>query len=124
MAGKNAIYELQTWYGDAKRIAVRGLTAGCSVKLRPLDTSDVRILSLSKPFNTSLHFDRPQIILRPSQPDLLLKRCAHVLDESAQFAAETLSSQFGGKAAKEADSKTYSPSMGSQTAARNRKCVM
>ena len=59
-----------------------------------------------------------------SRPDLLLKRYTHVLDESAQFAAETLSSQLGGNAAKEADSKKDSPAIGSQTAANNKGWVM
>ena len=59
-----------------------------------------------------------------SRPDLLLTRYAHVLDESAQFAAETLSSQLSGKAAKKAASEKDSPAIGSQTAANNKGWVM
>jgi integrase len=59
-----------------------------------------------------------------SRPDILLKYYTHVLDESAEFAATTLSSKLSGKAAKEADPKTNSPAIGSQTAARKKQWVM
>ena len=64
-----------------------------------------------------------------TRPDILLKHYAHVLDESAEFAAETLSSQFSSgekaklKAVKPA-SRATSPRIGSQTAASNRKWIM
>jgi len=61
--------------------------------------------------------------------DILLKHDAHVLDESAEFAAETLSSQLSGakKAelkAKNGQKRESSPSIGSQTAASNRRWIM
>jgi integrase len=63
-----------------------------------------------------------------SRPDLLLKRYAHVLDESAKIAAETLSSQLGRKQAKKAEKKREVSSIGSQcgsqTAAKTKKWVM
>ena len=63
-----------------------------------------------------------------SRPDLLLKRYAHVLDESAKIAAETLSSQLGGKQAKKAEKKREVSSIGSQcgsqTAAKTKKWLM
>ncbi len=59
-----------------------------------------------------------------SRPDILLRHYAHVLDESAQIAAETLSSQLSGKAAKKAVPKPVSPSIGSQTAASKRGWLM
>jgi hypothetical protein len=59
-----------------------------------------------------------------SRPDILLKYYTHVLDESAEFAATTLSSKLSGKSAKEADPKTNSPAIGSQTAARKKQWVM
>jgi len=63
-----------------------------------------------------------------TRPDILLKHYTHVLDESAEFAAESLSSQLNGnkgnlKTAKPEKSKT-SPRIGSQTAASNRRWVM
>jgi hypothetical protein len=63
-----------------------------------------------------------------TRPDILLKHYAHVLDESAEFAAETLSSHVSGsktkmKAVKPANSKS-STSIGSQTAASNRRWIM
>jgi integrase len=59
-----------------------------------------------------------------SRPDLLLKHYTHVLDESAQFAASTLSSKLSGKAHKKAGLKTHIRSIGSQTAASKKKWVM
>jgi len=64
-----------------------------------------------------------------TRPDILLKYYAHVLDESAGFAAETLSSQFSsGEKAKskpvKSVSRVTSPRNGSQTAASNRKWIM
>jgi len=63
-----------------------------------------------------------------TRPDILLKHYTHVLDESAEIAAETLSSQLSGKKAKKngvrADCGKSSKSIGSQTAASNRKWVM
>lgn len=63
-----------------------------------------------------------------TRPDILLKHYAHVLDESAEFAAETLSSQLSGKKAelkaKMGQKPGSSPSIGSQTAASNRKWIM
>ena len=59
-----------------------------------------------------------------SRPDILLKHYTHVLEESAEFAAETLSSQLGGNAQKKADPATDSPAIGSQTAARRKRWVM
>ena len=63
-----------------------------------------------------------------TRPDILLKHYTHVLDESAEFAAESLSSQLNGnkgklKTAKPEKSKT-SPRIGSQTAASNRRWIM
>jgi hypothetical protein len=48
----------------------------------------------------------------------------HVLDESAQIAAETLSSKLGSKPAKKAVSKRNSPSISSQMAASKKRWVM
>ncbi len=59
-----------------------------------------------------------------SRPDILLKHYTHVLDESAEFAATTLSSKLSGKGAKKADSEADSPSIGSQTAASKKQWVM
>ena len=67
-----------------------------------------------------------------SRPDILLKHYTHVLDESAEFAAETLSSQLdrklGGKKAKAGRVKPVagktSRAIGSQTAANSKGWVM
>jgi hypothetical protein len=59
-----------------------------------------------------------------SRPDILLKHYTHVLDESAEFAATTLSSKLSGKGAKKADAETDSPAIGSQTAASKKQWVM
>jgi integrase len=63
-----------------------------------------------------------------SRPDLLLIRYAHVLDASAQVAAETLSSKMGGRKAKgqsvNGSSDDTSTSIGSQTAAKKKDWVM
>ncbi len=74
-----------------------------------------------------------------SRPDILLKHYTHVLDASAEFAAETLSSQLTDKAAKKAPraavasrikaKKTTahdkdSPESGSQTAANYKRWIM
>lgn len=63
-----------------------------------------------------------------TRPDILLKHYAHVLDESAEFAAETLSSQLSAKKAeleaKNPPKRRSSPSIGSQTAASNRRWIM
>jgi integrase/predicted DNA-binding transcriptional regulator AlpA len=63
-----------------------------------------------------------------TRPDLLLKHYTHVLDESAQFAAETLSSQLSGKTAKKQakpmKNRAVSRGIGSQTAANSKKWVM
>jgi integrase len=59
-----------------------------------------------------------------TRPDILLKHYTHVLDESAQFAASTLSSKLSGKRAKKAVPKTVSPSIGSQTAATKKQWIM
>jgi integrase len=63
-----------------------------------------------------------------TRPDILLKYYTHVLDDSAEIAAETLSPQLSGKKAKKngvkPDSGKTSKSFGSQTAASNRKWVM
>lgn len=59
-----------------------------------------------------------------SRPDILLKHYTHVLDESAEFAASTLSSQLSGNVHKKAVSTTDIPSIGSQTAATKKKWVM
>jgi integrase len=63
-----------------------------------------------------------------TRPDILLKYYTHVLDDSAEIAAETLSSQLSGKKAKKngvkPDSGKTSKSIGSQLAASNRKWVM
>ncbi len=63
-----------------------------------------------------------------SRPDLLLVRYAHVLDASAQVAAETLSSKLtiskpNSKAVKPSKNET-STSIGSQTAAKKKDWVM
>ena len=61
-------------------------------------------------------------------PTSLLKHYAHVLDESAEFAAETLSSQLSAKKAaleaKNPPKRKRSPSIGSQTAANSKRWVM
>ncbi len=63
-----------------------------------------------------------------TRPDILLKHYAHVLDESAEFAAETLSSQLSTKKTdlkvKNRQKRKSSPSIGSQTAASNRRWIM
>jgi integrase len=60
-----------------------------------------------------------------SRPDILLKHYTHVLEASAEFAAETLSSQLSRNAKKkEADAETDSPAIGSQLAARGKRWVM
>ena len=63
-----------------------------------------------------------------TRPDILLKHYTHVLDESAEYAAETLSAQLGGKKAKskpeKAVSRTSSPRSGSQMAANSKRWVM
>jgi integrase len=59
-----------------------------------------------------------------TRPDILLKHYTHVLDESAEFAATTLSSKLSGKVHKKADSETNIPSIGSQTAARKKQGAM
>jgi len=59
-----------------------------------------------------------------SRPDILLKQYTHILDESAEFAATTLSSKLGGKVNKKTDSKTDIQSIGSQTAAKKKQWVM
>jgi integrase len=59
-----------------------------------------------------------------SRPDILLKHYTHMLDESAELAATTLSSKLSGKAKKKTGSKTISPSIGSQTAANKKQWVM
>ncbi len=56
-----------------------------------------------------------------TRPDILLRHYAHVLEESAEFAAETLSSKL---ASKSAAKKPIVPETGSQTAARPKKWVM
>lgn len=61
-----------------------------------------------------------------SRPDLLLKYYAHVLDGSAQLAAETLSTKLSPKKKnlQNVGSKTTSPGSGSQTAASEKQWVM
>ena len=59
-----------------------------------------------------------------SRPDILLKHYTHVLDESAEFAATTLSSKLSGKAHKKGALATDIQSIGSQTAATKKKWVM
>ena len=63
-----------------------------------------------------------------SRPDILLKHYTHVLDESAQYAAETLSAELGGKKSKskpvKASSRTISTRSGGQTAANSKRWVM
>ncbi len=63
-----------------------------------------------------------------SRPDLLLKHYAHVLDESAEFAASTLSSQLGATTVKSDGKKeevsTIRSQSGSQTAAKKKDWVM
>jgi len=63
-----------------------------------------------------------------TRPDILLKHYAHVLDESAEFAAEALSSQLSVKKAeleaKNRPKRSTSPSIGSQTAANSKRWVM
>jgi integrase len=63
-----------------------------------------------------------------TRPDILLKHYAHVLDESAEFAAETLSSQLSAKKvdlkAKNGQKRRTSPVNGSQKAASNRRWIM
>jgi hypothetical protein len=56
-----------------------------------------------------------------TRPDILLKHYTHVLDESAEFAATTLSSKLSGNAHKKADLETDIPSIGSQTAASKKQ---
>jgi integrase len=59
-----------------------------------------------------------------TRPDILLKHYTHVLDESAEFAASTLSSKLSGKVHKKPDSETDIPAIGSQTAAKKKQWVM
>jgi integrase len=59
-----------------------------------------------------------------SRPDILLKHYTHVLEESAEFAAETLSSQLSGNGEKKADPATDSTAIGSQLAAKGKRWVM
>ena len=63
-----------------------------------------------------------------SRPDILLIHYAHVLDESAEFAAETLSAKLGGKKAKSkpvrAVSRKSSRRIGGQVAANSKRWVM
>jgi len=53
--------------------------------------------------------------LGPSRPDILLWHYTGVLEESAEFAAETLSLQLGGNGEKKADPATDSRAIGRQT---------
>ena len=73
-------------------------------------------------------FSAAQQRLGHTRPDILLKYYTHVLDESAEIAAETLSPQLSGKKAKKngvkPDSGKTSKSIGSQAAASNRKRLM
>ena len=63
-----------------------------------------------------------------SRPDLLLNHYAHVLDASAQVAAETLSSKFSTSKPKSeavnSSSDNTSTTSGSQTAAKKKDWVM
>jgi intergrase/recombinase len=63
-----------------------------------------------------------------TRPDILLKHYAHVLDESTEFAAETLSSQLSGKKAdlkaKDGQNREASLPIGSQTTASHRRWIM
>ncbi len=62
-----------------------------------------------------------------SRLDILLKHYAHVLEPSAEFAAETLSAKLKGKRADAADKAGLGPigsPSGSQTAASSKRWVM
>ena len=59
-----------------------------------------------------------------SRPDILLKHYTHVLEASAKFAAETLSSQLSGNDEKKSDPDTESPAIGRQMAAKSKRWVM
>ncbi len=59
-----------------------------------------------------------------SRPDILLKHYTHLLEESAGFAAKTLSGKLNGGAEKTSDSAEDSPAIGSQTAAKSKRWVM